>query len=117
MAKVRPPTELSGPHASFVRALRLQVSLARSVENFSASDDLQAARDKADRLGPEITDLERHWRDEVIKRLRRAGMTVPVWVKKVGADVSTASRSGRASLAGAQATKRITPASSTNFAR
>jgi hypothetical protein len=84
MAKVRRPIELSGPHASFVRALRLQVSLARSVENFIASDDLQAARNQFDRLGPDITALERHWRDVVINRLRRAGMTVPLWVKKVG---------------------------------
>jgi hypothetical protein len=89
MARVRRPIELSGPHTSFVQALRLQVSLARSVENFSASNDLQAASDEVDRLGPRITDLERHWRNEVIKRLRRAGMTVPLWVRKVGAGVSS----------------------------
>jgi hypothetical protein len=84
MAKVRRPIALSRPHASFVRALRLQVSLARSVENFIASDDLQAARDEFDRLGPDITALERHWRDEVIHRLRRVGKRVPLWVKRVG---------------------------------
>lgn len=90
MAKVRPPIALSGPHASLVRALRLRVSLARSVESYAASDDLQAAKDEADKVGPAITELERHWRDTVVKRLRRAGMAVPLWVKNVGAAVSTA---------------------------
>jgi hypothetical protein len=84
MSRIRPPTELSGPHSSFVRGIRLHARLTMSQADFIESGDLQGAVDIADSLGVQATDNVRQWRSEVIYRLRRAGMTVPLWVKNVG---------------------------------
>jgi hypothetical protein len=81
MAKVSRPAELAGPHASFVRALRLHARMIRQMADAIEMDDLQGAADISDSMSGDVIDLIDHWNSELTYRLRRAGMTVPLWVK------------------------------------
>lgn len=84
LAVVKAPLPLRGPHASLVKSYRMDAKLLVAVANDIATGYLEQASDRIDRTAPTISDYQVHWRTETIARLRRLGLTVPLWVKAVG---------------------------------
>jgi hypothetical protein len=84
-AKVKAPSSLRGPHTSLVRAAksfsRTASILARKIENGAAPEPALIIYN-SDLAGAK-TDL-RHWRTETTIQLRRLGLVVPLWLKKIG---------------------------------
>lgn len=84
LAVVKAPAPLKGPHASLVKSYRMDAKLLIAVANDIATGYLRKANERIASTAPTITDYQVHWRTEVIARLRRLGLTVPLWVKAVG---------------------------------
>lgn len=67
MKAIKPPAVLKGPHAGFVLTVKTEFSGSGAVEPRSSK----------------MAALKAHWRQEVIFQLRHAGLSVPLWVKRV----------------------------------
>jgi hypothetical protein len=85
-ARVRPPSELRGPHSAVGQAARRMASsagrLAVQLEYGPASP---AAIANFRSSSARALELERHFRTELTAQLRRAGVVVPLWLKKIAA--------------------------------
>jgi hypothetical protein len=67
MKAVNPPSTLRGPHAGFVLTVKTELSS-------------QPARQPR---SSKMAALKAHWRQEVTAQLRRVGLSVPLWVKRI----------------------------------
>jgi hypothetical protein len=85
IAGVHRSAVLREPHASLVRSLRMHAALIAFSADAIGSRNLSALFSETDEVLPEVKDLQLHWSAEVNATLRRAGTTVPYWVKNVGA--------------------------------
>jgi hypothetical protein len=68
MKGVKPPAVLRSPHAGFLLTVKTEFS---------------ASQGELERRSREMSTLRAHWREEVIFQLRRAGLAVPLWIKRL----------------------------------
>jgi hypothetical protein len=76
--------ELRPLNGELVKSLRIEINGLEAMAKSFASGAANAGLKKYTAAGVRTTELQRHWRDEMIVKLRRAGMTVPLWLKRVG---------------------------------
>ncbi len=90
LAKVKAPATMKGPHALFVAATRTFIKNEQAAKNAAApgppddgipNEDIWIAAAKGQTF---LQQAEANWRQELIVQLRRAKITVPLWVKQVG---------------------------------
>jgi len=85
LEKIRAPAGLTEPHSSLVRGVRIQGrALTREVADHKAGVDPIRAANKAIAAFDTAQTLLEHWREEVVTECRQAGISVPLWVKRVG---------------------------------
>jgi hypothetical protein len=85
ITKIKPPTVLTEPNAALAKSGRL---LAKGIGFLADSLDqggvgIHTAINQFEARARDSTALRRHWRQEVIVALRRAGLSVPFWVTQV----------------------------------
>lgn len=92
---VKPPEGLSGPQSSLKSGLRLAMR---------SDDSLSTALEKGDPVNGGVAyattagkfadaeDRVGEWRDELIVQLRRQAVTVPLWVKRLGHELTPESQ-------------------------
>lgn len=85
LAKVKTPADVRGLNTTLVKSIRQEATAFQAFANAIAADNGNAGLERFNAAGEPIMKLQRHWRDEMIAKLRRRGLTVPLWVKKVGA--------------------------------
>jgi len=68
MKAIKPPAVLRGPHAGYVLTVKTEYAASQAT---------------LERRSREMATLRAQWREEVIFQLRHAGLSVPLWVKRV----------------------------------
>ena len=101
LARVKAPAAMRGPHALLAAAAKaFVVRLGKAEKSIEAAPAVDPSYDNAGgpltvtQVGIAVIDGElaaagyegdaKNWRQEVIVQLRRANVTVPLWVKQVG---------------------------------
>ncbi len=84
LAALRTPGDLREPHASLVTGVRKTADFQAAVANDLDFGRVQDALDRIRRVGPVLEKTLSHWRLEVTAKMRRFGLVVPFWVKRVG---------------------------------